>query len=130
MRSSKGGHRIVVLDVEYRWRAKGNDGYILIVIWPMNNVGPQILGTLRYHDTLFEHGDSRFSAGDQIIVTNRLIRRIIEYAIAEHHYDSKVKGKELNLRALDEVIKLSDAVRASTKQKMKENGQPSRFSNS
>jgi hypothetical protein len=53
------------------------------------------------------------SAGDQIVITNRLVRRIIEYAIANHHYDPQVRGKELNLQVLDDVIKWSDSLRAT-----------------
>src|SRR5262245_38567165 len=44
MRSDKGSRKIVVEDVEYRWRAKGDDGYIRIGIWPANKVGPYIKG--------------------------------------------------------------------------------------
>ena len=114
MRNSKGSHRIVVQKVEYQWRATGNDGYIGIGIWPTNNVGPFIGGNLRYHETWIENGDgSLSSARDQIVVTNRLIRRIIEHAIAEHGYDPQAKSKGLHLRVLDDVIKWDDAVRAS-----------------
>jgi hypothetical protein len=114
MRSSKGSHRIVVRDVEYRWRVQGDDGYISIGIWPTNNVGSFICGNLRYHETRIDNRDGSWSsAGDQIVVTNRLIRRIIEHAITDHHYDPSVKDKELNLRVLDEVIKWDDAVRAT-----------------
>jgi hypothetical protein len=41
----------MVVDVEYRWRATGNDGYISIGIRPTNNVGPFITGALRDHET-------------------------------------------------------------------------------
>jgi hypothetical protein len=114
MRTSKGSQRIMVREMEYRWRATGDDGYISIGIWPTNNVGPYIRGTLGYHETWVDNGDgSRSSTGDQIVVTNRLIRRIIDHAITAHHYDPHVKGKELNLRVLDEVIRWDDAVRAA-----------------
>jgi hypothetical protein len=113
MRSSKGSHRIVVQDVEYRWRATGNDGYISIGIWPINSVGSFIQGNLKYHETWLDNEDGSFrSVRDQIVVTNRIIRRIIEHAISEHHYDPNAKSGELNLRVLDHVIKWDDAVRA------------------
>ena len=113
MRSPKGSRRIVLRDVEYRWRATGNDGYISIGIWPTNNVGPYIHGTLRYHETSVDSGSGvRSSAGDQIVVTNRLIKRIIEHAITEHRYNPKARGKEVNLKVLDETIQLDDSVRA------------------
>jgi hypothetical protein len=115
MRSSKGSHRIVVRDAEYRWRATGNDGYIFIGIWPTNNVGPFICGNLRYHETWVGGGNGSLSSNrDQIVITNRLIRRIVEHAITEHRYNPQAKGKEVNLMALDSVIKWDDAVRASS----------------
>lgn len=118
MRSSKGSHRIVIRDVEYRWRATGNDGYISIGIWPSNKVGAFIHGTFRYHETWINNGDGSFSsAGNQIVVTNKIIHRIIEHAICEHHYDPQLRDKELNLAVLDDNIKWDDAVRASNKDK-------------
>src|SRR5689334_17163409 len=100
MRSQKKSRRIVVHDVEYRWRAMGQDGWIGIGIWPVDNVGPYIHGNLGYHETMVENGDgSSSSAGDQIILTNRIVRRIIEHAIAAHGYNPHMEGKELNLTA-------------------------------
>jgi hypothetical protein len=114
MRSQKGSRRIVVRDVEYRWRATGDDGYISIGIWPTNNTGAYIKGNLRYHETWVDNGDGRWSCkGNQIVVTSRIIRRIIEHAIAVHGYDPQVSGKELNLRRLDDAVKWDDAVRGS-----------------
>jgi len=114
MRSFKGSHRIVLHDIEYRWHAKGNDGFILIGIWPTNNIGPNIIGNLKYHETAVDKGDGRLtSAGDQIVITNRIIRRIIEHAVSECGYDPNVKGAELDLMTLDDVIRWDDAVRAS-----------------
>src|SRR5438876_9564878 len=112
MRSQKGSRRIVVRDVEYRWRATGHDGYISIGIWPTNNIGPFIKGNLRYHETWIDIGDGSWSsAGNQIVVTNRIIQRIIEHATAACGYDPQVRGKELNLMVLDDVVKWEDAIR-------------------
>jgi hypothetical protein len=114
MRSAKGTRRIVVNNVEYRWRATGDDFYIQIGIWPSNNIGPYISGNLGYHESWIEFGDgSRRSVGDQIVVTNRIIQRIIEQAITQHGYDPNAKGTELNLGALNGVIRWDDAVRAT-----------------
>lgn len=103
MRRGKGSSRIVVNGFEYRWRATGNDGYITVGVWPADDVGPYISGNLRYHE----------EAGDQIVVTNRIVRRVIEHAITHHGYAPAVKGKQLNLWNLDDVIASDDAVRAS-----------------
>ena len=71
---------------------------------------------MSYHESWVEHGDgSKSSKGDQIVITNRLIRRVIEFAITQHRYDPEVKGKELKLYNLDKVILWNDAVRASHK---------------
>ncbi len=111
MRNHKGSRRITVGGVEYRWRATGDDGYISIGIWPANDNGPFIVGNLRYHETWIDNGDgSRSSAGNQIVITNRIIRRIIEHAIAVHGYDPLVRGKVLSLRPLDDIIQWGDAV--------------------
>jgi hypothetical protein len=114
MRRGKGSRRIVVNDVEYRWRATGDDGWISIGIWPSSNIGPYVYGNLWYHETWIDNRNGSWSsAGDQIVITNRIVRRIIEYAITNHGYDPNVKGKELNLKNLDDVIRWDDAVRAT-----------------
>jgi hypothetical protein len=114
MRRGKGSRRIVVNDVEYRWRAKGDDGYITIAISPTNNIGPRIRGNLKYHETWIDCGNGiARSAGDQIVITPGIVRRIIEHAIEQHGYDPRAKGKELNLKVLDDIIRWDDAVRAT-----------------
>ena len=114
MRSSKGSRRIVFRNVEYRWRATGYDSYISIGIWPANNTGPFIYSSLRYHETWIDNHDGHLSsAGDQIVITNRLIKRIIEHAITEHHYEPNDERAELCLMVIDDVIKWDDAVRAT-----------------
>jgi len=112
MQSSKGSRRIEVEGIEYRWSANGNDGYISIVIAPTNGIGPRLVGNLRYHETWLPASAGWRSAGDQIVVTPKLIRRIIEHAVAARGYDPLVRGKEINLMCLDDVIKWDDAVRA------------------
>jgi hypothetical protein len=116
MRRSKGSHRILFEGVEYRWRATGDDGYIVIGIWPANNMGPFIRGNFKYHETWVDNGDGSWSsAGDQIVITNRIIRRVIEHALTKHCYNPQMKGKVLNLKVLDGAIRWDDAVRAGRK---------------
>jgi len=113
MRSSKGSRRIVVEGHEYRWKAKGDDGYISVGIWPTSNIGGYIHGTLPYHQTILDMGNGRWSsARDQIVVTSRLIRRVICHAVAAHDYDPNKKSPELRLGRLDRVIEWDDAIRA------------------
>src|SRR4051794_30080484 len=97
MRSKRGSRRIEVGGVTYRWRARGDDGFIAIGIWPADAAGPHLQGNLRYHEAWL-------TAGDQIVVTARLVRRVIEHAIAVENYDPLVPGKEINLTSLDDVI--------------------------
>ncbi len=115
MRSQMGSRRIVVREVEYRWRASGDDGYISIGVWPANNTGPYIKCNLHYDETWIDNGNGSWSsAGNQIVITNRIIRRIIDHAAGVHGYDPQVRGKELNLRALDDVVTWGDAVRGTS----------------
>lgn len=115
MRSQKGSRKILIGAVDYRWRATGDDGYISIGIWPANNIGPYVRGNLRYHETWIDNGNGSWSStGNQIVITNRIIRRIIEHAIAVHGYDPQVRGKELNLKVLDDAVKWDDAVRGAS----------------
>ena len=115
--SKKKSHRIEVDGVEYRWRATGNDGWISLTVWPDGRDGPPITGNFKYHETWVEngrtdHGPCYSSLGDQIVITNRLVRRVIELATRDYSYDPDTNGKQLNLRNLDEKVRIDDAVRA------------------
>ncbi len=113
-KSSKGSSRIVVNDVEYRWRATGNDGWISVTIWPSNGVGATIACPFRYHETYEEVGSGHFSSrGDQIIITNRLVQRVILHSIEAESYDPSVPRPQLTIRNIEQKIDCSDAVRAS-----------------
>lgn len=113
-RRGKGSRRIVVADVEYRWRARGEDGGITIGIWPADEPGPYIHGGFGYHETWLPMKPGVWvSADDQIVITSRIVRRILEYAIREKGYDPHEEGKELMLGALDDVIRWDDAERGS-----------------
>jgi hypothetical protein len=47
------------------------------------------------------------------VVTSKILRRVIEHAIAQHGYDPNVSRAELKLGQLDLAIQWRDAVRAS-----------------
>lgn len=115
-RRSKDSRNISVHDISYKWRATGDDGYIAVTIWPANNPGPTILCNFQYDETWIPVNENRsHSAGDQIVITNRLIRRVIEFAINNNGYDPHGGSGTLNLRRTDHLIDLSDAVRARSK---------------
>ena len=114
-RRAKGSSRIEVNAVEYRWRATGNDGWISVTIWPADTEGPAICASLAYHETMEPDGPGqRVSRGDQIVVTNRIVRRIIEFATERKAYSPVERGEDLKLLRVDELIDISDAKRADT----------------
>ena len=114
MKSRKKVRNIVIDDIAYHWKATGNDGYISISIW--HKVGNCIItATLLYYETWLNNGDGTYSSKeDQIIVTNRLIRKIIKLAQSKYSFDPSVK-RQLDLRNLDGLISIDDAIRSGRK---------------
>lgn len=112
-KSKKEARNIVVQDVKYRWRATGNDGWISLVVWPDDLPGPTIACSLDYHHTSTPMGNGVTALTQQIVVTNRIVRQVIEYAVREFDYDPHTKGKQVNHRHVDKAIDLSNAVRSA-----------------
>ncbi|WP_394827986.1 hypothetical protein [Pendulispora albinea] len=112
-KSTKGARNIVVHDVKYRWRATGNDGWISLVVWPDGPAGPTITCSLGYHHTKTPMGNGVTALTEQIVITNRIVRRVIEYAVRQFDYDPRREGEQLDLRHVDHAIDLSDAIRSS-----------------
>jgi hypothetical protein len=97
MRSSKNTRRIEVAETVYRWRATGQDGFISVCIWPENGIGALISGSVGYHRDANPYGD-------QLVVTNRLVKQIIEYVISQLNYNPNLKAKTYNLMQLEDKI--------------------------
>lgn len=112
-RSSKGSRNITVEDVHYRWRATGNDGAIDLAIWPADLPHPGIYGMLSYDETKTPEPGGVIGHSAQLVITNRIVRRIIDYAVAERGFDPQQKVKQLDLGKLDGKIDLTDAERSS-----------------
>lgn len=112
-KSKKGARNIVVGDVGYRWRASGNDGYISLVVWPADLPGPAILCMFDYDHRVRASVGPQTTLGEQIVITARIVRRVIEHAVRAHGYDPRAKGPELDLLRVDTLIDVSDALRAS-----------------
>lgn len=113
-RSAKGARNIIVDGVAYRWRATGNDDWISLVVWPADPVAHPagaIVGMVDYQQVKVPAGPDCWRLEHQIVITNRIVRRVILHAIAAHHYDPTRKSSQLNLRYLDEFIDLTDALR-------------------
>lgn len=112
-RSKKQNRNITVNDVAYCWRATGDDGYIALTIWPNKLEGPAICANFDYHETWIPRGGgTHSSAGDQIVITNRIVRRVILHAIERFAYNPARKGKLLQIQHVDREIDVHDAIRA------------------
>lgn len=75
--SKKGSRKIVVDNHEFRWRATGSDDWISIVIWPVENENSRLVGSSGYHSNIVKVNEGHYSATDQAVITNRVIRKII-----------------------------------------------------
>ncbi len=114
MKSNKKARNITINDELYKWRAAGNDNNISITIWPSNNIGATIFSSLWYYETSVCNNDGTYSGlNNQIVVTNKIVKRIIEYAIAQCNYQPDIKQNDLNLGSMDDKIELVDALRAN-----------------
>ncbi|MCC9603761.1 hypothetical protein LOC67_24690 [Stieleria sp. JC731] len=100
-RTTKGTHRIVVGDVEHRWIVRGSYGRLNTLVWPANNIGPSIGCEFGFHE----------KDATPLIVTNRLVRRVIDYAVRCHDYDPTERGKDLSIRDIEDYIEWQDAIR-------------------
>lgn len=113
-KSSKRARHITVEGTAFYWRATGNDGWISLVIWPAVRNSPVIAATFRYRETWLPGGCGlSIPGGDQIVVTNRIVRRVILHALERCAYDPTRKGPLLRLPHIDDHIDMSDAIRAS-----------------
>ena len=70
--NKKGSRKIVVENHEFRWRATGNDGWITVVIWPVENDSSRVVGTTEYHHDWVKINEDQYSSNSQIVVTNEL----------------------------------------------------------
>lgn len=108
--SKKGSRKIIVDNVEFRWNVTGNDGWITVVIWPERGENQKLVGTFGYHSEYLDEVDERgiyiISKG-QIIITNRVIRKIINYVSVEKIL--QLKG-QLNLGNLEDIYNINNAL--------------------
>ena len=106
--------RIEVRSVEYRWSATGDDGFISLTVKPTNRIGPVIEVAFSYGETWLPRGEGVWtSAGDQIVITSRIVKRVIEHAIDDHGYDPLIKGKLIRIYGIEDEIDMSDVIRAT-----------------
>lgn len=104
-----GSRKIIVDNKEFRWRATGNDGWISITIWPVDT-NMKIVGTMEYHAKYEKNLDDYkpyTKVQGQIIITNRVIRKIIEYVTVEKIL--QIKGI-VNLGRLENIYNIDNAL--------------------
>lgn len=94
---------------EFRWRATGNDGWISIIIWPTENDDSRVIGDVGYHHLWRDNDDGSKSSIGQVVVTNRMIRKIIEYIGPETIVSHK---GQMNIGAIEDVFDVREAVRS------------------
>ena len=107
--NKKGSRRIEIDGTEFRWRATGNDGWISIVVWPAENDRSRLVGSVDYHQEAREANDGHYTLHHQIVVTNRLIRRLILHFGIE---ELLAANQQINVGRLEDLIDVGDAVRA------------------
>ena len=110
--STKGTHRIDVRETVYRWRAIGADYSITLVIWPSHNDTHEIRCGFGYHESHTD-ADGVAKSVPQLIVTNRLVRRVLEYTLDNLEYDPNTAAEDLLIKDVETLIDWSDAVRAT-----------------
>ncbi len=111
--SKKGSHKIVIETVEFRWIAAGNDGWIDIYIWPEGRGDIKVIGTFDYHSETNEvpDGGGRLPlVKGQIIITNRVIKKIIEHIGVRKILESE---RQINLGKLENIYNINLALRVT-----------------
>ena len=106
--NSKGSRKIVVEGVKFRWRATGTDYDISICLWPKENEQSRVHGRFGYQQRHVPVGNG-YRLCNQLVVTNRLIRRIVLH----YGVDALRTGDiQIQAGALDTFIDTHDAIRA------------------
>jgi len=107
--NKKGSRKIVVGESEFRWRATGNDGWISVVIWPVENENSRYVGSVGYHGKMEQVGNGWHRAVEQTLVTNRVIRALIlRYGVNE----IIANEGQVNIGPLEKIIDINLAKRA------------------
>lgn len=111
--SNTGSRKIVVENTEFRWSITGNDGWITVVIWPVNKDVVKLIGVFDYHQEFSKDperiGLYNLSKG-QIIITTRVIRKIIDHVGVNEILNME---RPLNLGRLYDI---NDALRVPVKE--------------
>lgn len=88
--NTKGSRRIEIDGTEFRWRATGNDDWISVVVWPAANDRTRVVGNIGYHQEAREVAEGHYTLHNQVVVTNRIIRRLILHCGVEECYCNEI----------------------------------------
>ena len=115
-RAGKGARSITVNDVPYRGRASSQDDFVAATVRPHGSCGRTV--TARLYDGGYD-GENPAGRNHQsprtLVVTNRLVRRIIELARSAHNYVPSSRGSPVALGDVGGRIELGDAIVADNK---------------
>ena len=103
-RATTGARNIAVDGGAYHWRARGVHNGVSLVVWPAGQSGPML--TACFED---DAGVGR----EQVVVTARLVRRVINLARSKHGYDPNGDAQgTFNLPRVTTLVQTADAIRA------------------
>ncbi|MEO0480893.1 MAG: hypothetical protein AAF196_15585 [Planctomycetota bacterium] len=104
---------ITVRDVRYHYWVRCEPGvfgrYFSLTVRPIDRSGRELGGILDSLEISVQTRGGSLSVRDPIVVTPRVIRRVLEFAIDEAGYDPAEKGPPLHLPSLQTQIDLRDA---------------------
>ncbi len=111
--AKKNARNITVEGIHYRWRATGNDGWISLVVWPHERAGDKLVTRFTYHqaEVPFAEGGGAHLVG-QLVVTNRLVRRLVLHALQTGYVPDAQVARQRNLGWAEGIIDVRGAVRA------------------
>ena len=114
-RASKGARHITVDEVAFRWRASGSDdGVVNLIVWPATRPGPTLTASIGADQMWVANTvDGGLRPSHQIVVTNRIVRRLTLLAVIENGYAATHGHPAVDLGRVDGRVDLSDAVRAN-----------------
>jgi len=107
--NKKGSRRTVVDNVEFRWRATGNDGWITLVIWPSDNESSRIVASAGYHSNFTPKINGVCSAIDQIVITNRMVREVILHVGTNRII---MNQGQIDIGSIEQIFDMEKAVRS------------------
>lgn len=103
--------KITIEGIEFRWRASGNDGSITVIIWPVNRDTVRLIGNFEYHHEFIKHPDESGCykrIKGQIIITNRVIKKIIDHVTIGEIMNYK---GQIDLGHLENIYDINNALR-------------------